>query len=242
MKISVIVPAYNEERLLGQTLLQLQQAMTAFSRAAWDGELIVCDNNSTDRTAGIARASGARVVFEPINQIGRARNSGAAVASGDWLIFVDADSHPSVNLFEEVIEEIRAGRSVAGGCTIKLDGEYRGLAAFVANSWNWLSRRFRLLAGSFIFCETTAFRTVGGFNNELFASEELDLTKRLKRLARASGKRIVVLHRNPIVTSGRKLHLYTHRELLWFVTRTIFTGGGTLKRRESCAAWYDGRR
>jgi len=54
--------------------------------------MIVCDNNSTDRTAEIARAAGAIVVYEPVNQIARRRNCGAAAATGDWLIFVDADS------------------------------------------------------------------------------------------------------------------------------------------------------
>jgi len=241
LKISVIVPAYNEERLIGETLDRLRQAMTAFSRAGWESELIVCDNNSTDQTAALARAGGASVVFEPINQIGRARNSGAAAASGDWLVFVDADSHPSTALFEEVIEQIQTGRCLAGGCTVKLDQHYP-LPARVMSGWNWLSRRFCLMAGSFIFCETAAFRKIGGFNQELFASEELDLSKRLKRLAHRSAKHVVILHRNPIVTSGRKFHLYTVREYLWFVTRTLLTFGGTLKRRESCHPWYDGRR
>ena len=94
MKISVIVPAFNEEKLIGETLRKIQAAMPAFARAGWETQLVVCDNNSTDRTAELARAAGALLVFEPINQIARARNRGAAAATGDWLIFVDADSHP----------------------------------------------------------------------------------------------------------------------------------------------------
>ena len=241
MKISVIVPAFNEERLIAQTLVQLQQAMTAFSRAGWEAELIVCDNNSTDRTAELARVAGARIVFEPINQIARARNSGAAAASGDWLVFVDADSHPTIDLFQEVIEQIQGGRCVAGGCTVKLDRDYP-VATQVLCLWNWASRSFCLMAGSFIFCETESFRKIGGFNLELFATEELDLSKRLKQLARKTGKTIVILHRNPLLTSARKFHLYTMREYLWFLARTVATFGGTLKRRESCNPWYDGRR
>ena len=102
MKISVIVPAFNEERLLQGTLRSIRAAMAAFDRRGWMSELIVCDNNSTDRTAEIARAEGATVVFEPFNQIARARNAGAAHASGDWLVFVDADSQPSLRLFADV--------------------------------------------------------------------------------------------------------------------------------------------
>ena len=109
MKISIVVPAFNEERLLGESLAQIKSAASAFAQRGWDFELIVCDNNSTDRTAEIARAAGATVVFEPVNQIARARNSGAAAATGDWLIFVDADSHPSAGLFAEVAEQINSG-------------------------------------------------------------------------------------------------------------------------------------
>ena len=77
VKISVIVPAFNEEKLIGETLRTIQEAMRAFARAGWETELVVCDNNSTDRTAELARAAGAVVVFEPVNQIARARNKGA---------------------------------------------------------------------------------------------------------------------------------------------------------------------
>src|SRR5215468_10973854 len=84
LKISVIIPAFNEERLLGATLAHVKSAMAAFTERQWKSELIVCDNNSTDATEALARAASATVVFEPINQIARARNSGAAAATGDW--------------------------------------------------------------------------------------------------------------------------------------------------------------
>ena len=55
-------------------------------------------------------------MFEPVNQIARARNAGAAAASGDWLMFVDADSYPSVELLREVREAMQSG-CLAGGAT-----------------------------------------------------------------------------------------------------------------------------
>ena len=106
MKISVVVPAFNEERLLPGSLSGIRAAMEGLARLGWESELIVCDNNSTDRTAAIAKAAGAEVVFEPVNQIGRARNTGAARACGDWIFFVDADSYPSVELFREAADAI----------------------------------------------------------------------------------------------------------------------------------------
>src|ERR1700677_848756 len=121
MKISIIVPAFNEEQILGKTLAQIKAATGALANTGWEIELIVCDNNSTDRTVEIARAAGANVVFEPVNQISRARNSGAAAATGDWLVFVDADSHPSAGLFTDMAKEIQSGTCFAGGTTICWD-------------------------------------------------------------------------------------------------------------------------
>ena len=121
MRISIVLPAFNEEKLIGATLQAVHAAREAFTSIDWDSEIIVCDNNSTDRTGELARAAGATVVFEPVNQIARARNSGAAAASGDWLIFVDADSHVNRDLLADVAEVIRAGQHLAGGCTLRLD-------------------------------------------------------------------------------------------------------------------------
>ncbi len=241
VRISVIVPAFNEERLLGGTLDCLREHLAVFHAAGWETELIVCDNNSTDRTAELARAGGAAVVFEPVNQIGRARNRGAAAATGDWLLFVDADSRPSRELFLEVIQTIRSGRFLAGGCTVRLDGDYR-LGNGIASLWNGLSRVFCLLAGSFIFCESEAFREAGGFSQELYAGEELELTQKLKRLARRRGKRLTILHAFPLMTSARKIQLYRTRDHLWFVLKAVFARRRTLTSRAQCYPWYDGRR
>ena len=241
LKISIVIPAFNEERLLGASLEQIKLAAGAFAEIGWDTELIVCDNNSTDRTAEIARAAGATVVFEPVNQIARARNSGAAVATGDWLIFVDADSHPSAELFSDVAGQILSRRCVAGGATIRLD-EHHVVAETITWAWNCASRIFKLLAGSFIFCDAAAFRKIGGFSHELFAAEELELSKRLKKLARETRKRIVILHRHPLVTSARKMRLYTAREHLRFLLRAVFNQRRALTSREEAHLWYDGRR
>ena len=241
MKVTVIVPAFNEEKLLPASLRSIKTAMTAFARRSWETELIVCDNNSTDRTAELAGNEGARVVFEPINQIARARNSGARAATGDWLVFVDADSHPSEGLMAGVADQIEAGRCLAGGSTVTLDQPHF-LAGLVTRGWNVLSRIQKWAPGSFIFCEAAAFRETGGFSQELYASEEIELFVRLKKLARARGRTIVILHRHPLVTSARKLRLYSLREHLRFLRRTVLGFGRTLKDPKECYTWYDGRR
>src|SRR5712691_6897567 len=217
MKISVVVPAFNEERLLPGSLSSVRAAMQGFARLGWHSELIVCDNNSTDRTAEIAKEAGAEVVFEPVNQISRARNAGAARAGGDWIFFVDADSYPSVELFREAADAIRAG-CLAGGSTVAFEDPHPGSALLTGiwvGIWNALSRINKWAAGSFIFCETAA-----------------------RREARA----IVILHRHPLRTSNRKLRLYGAREFFRFMVKTVVSRGRTLRSRRDCFVWYDGRR
>jgi hypothetical protein len=116
------------------------------------------------------------------------------------------------------------------------------LGDFGTGLWNLASRIQKWTAGSFIFCEAAAFREIGGFNAELFASEEIDLSKRLKKLARSKGKKVVILHRHPLLTSARKLSLYTGREYLRFIGKLILRPRQTLQNRDDCKPWYDGRR
>ncbi len=241
MKISIVIPAFNEEKLIGKSLQTIGAAANSFQRLGWETEIIVCDNNSTDRTAELARTAGAKVVFEPINQIGRARNCGAAVATGDWILFVDADSFPSAELLSEVARVIASGKAIAGGSTVRLDSS-NFPARVLTQFWNATSRVLHWVAGSFIFCEAAAFRAVGGFSNEFFTGEELDLSKKLKRFARSQNKKVVIVSRYPLLTSDRKIHLYRRGELGRFFLKAFFRPTATMKNRDACSPWYDGRR
>jgi glycosyltransferase involved in cell wall biosynthesis len=229
VRLSVVVPAFNEERLLGSTLASVHRAAEGL-----DYELIVCDNNSTDRTAAIARLHGAKVVFEPVNQISRARNTGAAVASGDWLVFIDADSQPSAALLQAML--LSMSSCVGGGSTVELETSDRA-ARVAIGIWNLVSRTMRWAAGSFVFCQAAAFRQIGGFSTELYATEEIEFSRRLKKLGR-----LVILHRHPLLTSGRKVDLYSKAEHARFLLRMLFGGRRALRSRESASLWYDGRR
>jgi glycosyltransferase involved in cell wall biosynthesis len=242
LKLSIILPAFNEEKLLPSTLEAVHASRTALTAAGWESEVVVCDNNSTDATASVAKAHGAdKVVFEPVNQIARARNAGASVATGDWLLFIDADSRPSRELFTATVEAIRSGRVLAGGSTVRMDSdEWRARVGGAV--WNTISRLRGLMAGSYIFVEAAAFREIGGFSGALYAAEELDFTKRLRPLARRTRRKIVILSAAPLVTSARKLWLYTPREIHRLILGAIFRPKATLTNKEACHLWYDGRR
>lgn len=241
MKISVIIPAFNEEKLLPRTLASLQTALPAFHARGWETEVIVCDNNSTDGTAAAARAAGATVVFEPMNQIARARNTGVSVATGDWVLILDADSKPSRELLNDTAEAIASGRCVLGGTTLQPDEVYF-TSWVVYKVWNFMSRWRRWATGPFIFCERAVFQQLKGFDEILYSSEDIDFSLRMRRLARASGRKILILNRHPLVTSARKFKLYRWRDYLWFLAKTLFTGGRTLRNPGDCYTWYDGRR
>jgi glycosyltransferase involved in cell wall biosynthesis len=241
MKISIVVPAFNEEKLIERTLRSIKGSLAAFIRLGWETEIVVCDNNSSDRTAELARAESAFVAFEPVNQISRSRNKGASVATGDWLVFIDADSSPTQELFADVAVQIQSGKCLGGGATVQLD-DARGWTRWLMHGWNLLSRLGTCAAGSFIFCQAEAFREIGGFSQELFVAEEIEFSNRLKKLARQKGKKMVILHRYPLKTSARKMDLYSFSDYLWFLFRTCLRCGGTFKDRAACIPWYDGRR
>jgi glycosyltransferase involved in cell wall biosynthesis len=239
----VVVPAYNEERLLSSTLAAMGRAVEATAGPGRSFELIVVDNGSTDRTAALAREAGARVVHEPHRQIARARNGGAAVAGGDWLLFIDADCWPSPGLLAQAWEAMASGRVIGGGSTVGLDSSrVPAIARVVVGIWNALSRGLRLAAGSFLFCRADAFRALGGFDEALYASEELDMSRRLKRLARREGTRFVILAGHPLITSARKVHLYTPKERARFARAFLRHPRRFTRDRDACAMWYDGRR
>jgi glycosyltransferase involved in cell wall biosynthesis len=239
--LSVIIPAYNEEALLGRTLAHLHAVLLDAGVSAGDYELVVCDNASSDDTPRIAAAAGARVVHESHRQISRARNAGAAVARGRWLVFVDADTWPSAALLREALALLAGGRCCGGGsvvCGRDLPARLRPLVG----GWNLLSRIARVACGAFVFCDATAFRAIGGFSTELYAAEELDLSRRMARWGRPRGRRFTIITLHPLETSMRKLELYGATEMLAMLLRGMRNPLGALKDRQALKIWYDGRR
>jgi glycosyltransferase involved in cell wall biosynthesis len=204
-------------------------------------EVIVVDNNSSDQTAAMAQAAGARVVFEPINQISRARNAGGRSAKGDWLLFIDADSWLSPVSLAELLQCARRGRHAGGGCLVGLEGVPADARLAVA-IWNLTSRIMRWAAGSFVFCRADAFRDIGGFSNDLFAAEEIQFSMDLKRWAGRHGLKVAVLGKCRHVSSGRKMRLYSRQEVLRHLLRSGLRTQTTIRDPKRLEFFYDGRR
>lgn len=229
--ISFIVPAYNEERLIGATLESIAAAAPS-CKAAW--ELIVVDDASTDRTAAIARKCGARVVQVVHRQIAAARNSGARQANGEMLIFVDADTFINETVVRAAVNALRDG-AIGGGASVRFDGKLPLYARLMVPSSMWVARTARLAAGCFLFCKRDAFNAVGGFDERFFCAEELVLGRALKGLGR-----FIVL-RESVTTSGRKLRAYPIWKLLHLIAAIARGGQKSLMRRQGLDFWYKQR-
>ena len=105
-----------------------------------------------------------------------------------------------------------------------------------------LAKGTQALAEINLFCDVAAFRAIDGFSNELFVSEEVDLSQRLRAFGKARGQRMTILHKHSLLTSSRKMKLYGHRAHIKFLWKLIWGRGRALRQREECAIWYDGKR
>lgn len=241
MHLSIVIPAFNEERLIERCLQSISASLAEHFKPGFTSEIIVVDNNSTDNTANLARQIGAKVVFEPVNQIGRARNAGAAQATGDWLLFLDADSILNPGLLADILRMIEQSKCVGCGSTLRMQG-LPWWANWTLQLWTGTSILFRWAAGALVVCRRDAFRDVGGFNQELYAADEISLSERLKEWGRQRALRFIILRKHPLETSSRKVSLYSGREIAGQILRVILCPRRTLQDKKQLSIWYDGRR
>jgi glycosyltransferase involved in cell wall biosynthesis len=232
---SVIIPAYDEQEWLPATLDALQQAMKSIDLI---GEVIVTDNNSRDRTPEIAREHGAAVVFEPMNQISRARNAGAKAARGRYLIFLDADTILSAKLLQKALENLLSGTCCGGGGKVLYEGETSGIVRGATELWNRLSVKFGMAAGCFIYCVKEAFDAVGGFSHNVYASEEIWFSWRLRAWGKQRHMNFRIIDSPPLITSSRKLKWFSLLQMAGMLMVFCFFPFA-IRFRSLCRLWYE---
>ncbi|NKB36633.1 MAG: glycosyltransferase [Gammaproteobacteria bacterium] len=231
---SIIIPAYNEEDYLARTL---ENVVLAMKEQTQQGELIVVDNNSTDRTAEIARQAGAKLVFESENQIAKARNAGARQASGSHLVFLDADSIISPVLLTAALANLDSKRVCAGGARVEFETRVDVFPQRVLDFWNWYSVKRQTAAGCFVYCLKKAFDKVGGFPESVYASEEIWLCMALRKWARNNAMEFRIITKYPILTSDRKLLWYSNTNLV-LQSLPILICPPLLRVQYFCKHWY----
>ena len=194
------------------------------------------DDGSTDATAAVAATAGARVVTIHRRQIAAARNAGAREARGDILFFVDADTRISPAHVTGARAALAAG-CAGGGARVITDGLVplwgrvfvRVFSAFYFTVAN-------LGAGAFLFTTRENFDRAGGFDEQLFAGEEVYFSQALKKLGRF---RVLA---DPVVTSGRKLRMNSARQILGLSVGIVLRGKQGVRSRDKLDLWYDGKR
>lgn len=113
--VSIVVPAYNEEKFIGDCL----ESLSNLSYPKCRYEIIVVDNCSKDNTATIAESMGAIVIRNAIGKVGAVRNQGATVARGEILAFIDADCIAGKNWLKSAIDKLKDPTvGAVGGCII----------------------------------------------------------------------------------------------------------------------------
>jgi glycosyltransferase involved in cell wall biosynthesis len=230
--ISFIIPAHNEEALIGQTL----DAIHAAARDVGEEyEIVVVDDASTDATAQLAEEHGARIV--PVNhrQIARTRNSGGRAARGERLFFIDADTTANAMAVAAALRAMDKG-AVGGGGLVRFDGRAPLYISLIAAVSVIPAKLIGFCGGAFMFCTRDAFLKSGGFDESMFWAEEGAFALRLKRL----GWFEIIWPR--VVTSSRRLRTLSGRQGLSFL-KTLLRGRKIFTSRESVKEiWYDSNR
>jgi glycosyltransferase involved in cell wall biosynthesis len=202
--LSVIIPAFNEERFLPQTLGHLRQAAEHLGGVPGrDLETIVVDNTSSDRTAEIARASGTKVISVPEHNIARVRNAGACAAAGDLLVFLDADTLIPGSLLSRIVQVMKDPACLGGA----VDIDYRPARPLIKvylRLWRLIGRCLGMAQGAAQFCRRDAFSALGGYDESIYMGEDVDFYWRLSKFAKARGRHVRFLTDVRVVPSCRR--------------------------------------
>lgn len=202
MKLSVVIPAYNEEKYLPPTLDAVKTAVGSIR----DVEVIVVDNCSTDATRKIASAFGATIVDENERNIGRVRNTGAAYASGEVIVFLDADTLVRPGVFGAIVDAMSDPACVGGSVAVEYEPP-RNRQLFMRwfmRLWTVLGRFTRMRQGALQFCRADVFRDIGGYDVTIYVGEDIEFHWRMDRIAKARKGFTKFVEEPKVQTSSRR--------------------------------------
>ena len=231
--LSFIVPAHNEAFEIGPALMSIFDAARAVGLPF---EVLVVNDASTDETAELAREKGARVVDVNLRKISAVRNAGARQATGDVFFFVDADTQISEATLRAALAALERG-AVGGGAWVTFSEPVGWNVRLALPVFNFIYMRLlRWAAGCFVYARRSAFEAVGGFDETLYACEEIILSRALKRQGP-----FVVLSES-VTTSNRKMRMYSPWLIIPLLTRFLIHGPAIFRQRQGLEWWYEGKR
>ena len=193
MKVSIIIPTYNEEKRLPTCL----DSISRLDYSKEDIEVIVVDNGSTDGTREIAKSCGAEVLRDDSMNVSGLRNLGASQAKGDILAFVDADCIVSKDWLKNASKYSDDITVAAWGAPPAIPKE----STWVQKTWYLVRQKEEVvqnvdwLESMNLFVRKDHFLAMGGFNEALITCEDVDFSYRISRYGQiVSDKRIEVIH------------------------------------------------
>jgi glycosyltransferase involved in cell wall biosynthesis len=219
--ISIIIPTLNEEKIIEKTLKSLRELKG-------DYEIIVSDGKSTDKTIEISKKYADKVVvYDGVTRqtIAMGRNLGATHASGEYLLFLDADTYiPDINNFFERMLKIFKERNLVGlSVYLKVFPEMANFGDIVIF---WLSNRFLFILnsvfkrgssyGEFQMVKTEVFKKLNGYDERIAVAEDNEFFERLAKVGRTRIEpSLIVFH------TSRRAHKIGWPKLLflWWVNQ-----------------------
>jgi glycosyltransferase involved in cell wall biosynthesis len=176
-KVSVVIPAYNEELLIGKTLETLKQQDYAHPY-----EIVVCDNNSTDRTGEIAMSMGAKVVVEKNKGTRFAYDRGMRESSGDLILVTNADTRLPKNWISSIVKAYEDPNVVGVGTKVKFYGAPKYVNALL-QSMQVLNPK-QAMWGVSLSCRRSVYEKVGGFNHGVNTNEDAVFTLLIEKFGK----------------------------------------------------------
>lgn len=205
-KVSVIVPTKNEERNIGRCLKSIK------NQELKDVEIIVVDNNSSDKTCQVARKFGAKV-FEAGPERDAQRNFGAKKSTANILLFVDADMELGKEVASQAVEALKNDRRLVALIVPEDTAGQNFWARVIA-----LERRCYLgeplIEAPRIFTKE-AFLKVAGFDEKLVAGEDWDLKNRISKLGKIGRIKAKIIHHEDF------LSLTSHLKKKYYYAKNI---------------------
>ena len=188
-------------------------------------EVIVADNCSTDRTAEVAAARGARVVTVAKRRIAAARNGGGHAACGEIVCFIDADSALHPQTFNAIDQTMSTGRFVGGATGIRLERKSLGLLGAYCGCMTLV-----LIVGidtGVVFCRREDFAAVGGYDESRLYAEDVLFPLALRRLGRTRNQRLTRLPKVKALGCTRKFDQFGDWHYFWMMShvfKSLVTG------------------
>jgi glycosyltransferase involved in cell wall biosynthesis len=234
MKISIVIPAYNEEKRLPATLEKIKKAL---ENVDCDSEIIVVDNESADRAAQIAVDSGAKVFREIEHNIARVRNTGAKNSSGDVLIFIDADTLVPETLFRKIAAAMSDEKCFGGAVAVEYEQFERKWMKYYLRGGELWQTVFNWKQGATQFCRKSVFQTIGGYDETIYMSEDVQFYRRLTKYAKQKGGYLFFVKEPRVLTSARRFDKMSFWKTLLLTHPLFFVL--TSRKKRFWKDWYE---